>query len=203
MKRLIDKIKLPQGLKSLSYRELERLSGELRSELIDSVALSGGHLASSLGVTELTVAIHYFFDTPNDRLIWDVGHQAYIHKMLTGRLSKMQTLRKKGGLAGFLRRDESPYDAFGAGHAGTSISAALGMALALEKTDPERSVIAVLGDGAMTCGMSFEALNQAGDARPNNLIVILNDNEMSIAPNVGAMSRLFSMAVTSSVPTLA
>ena len=165
--------------------------------------MSGGHLASSLGVTEITVALHHVFNTPNDKIIFDVGHQGYIHKMLTERRDKMKTIRKKNGISGFLRRDESPYDAFGAGHAGTSISAALGMAVALEKTHPDRSVIAVLGDGAMTCGMSFEALNQAGDLRPNNLIVVLNDNEMSISHNVGAISRHFSMAVTSHVPTKA
>jgi len=203
MKKLLDKIKLPQGLRSLSFRELDKLAAELRTELIDCVSMSGGHLASSLGVTELTIALHYAFNTPFDRIVWDVGHQAYIHKMLTERRDKMKTIRHKNGISGFLRRDESPYDAFGAGHAGTSISAALGMALGLEKEHPDRSVVAVLGDGAMTCGLTFEALNQAGDVRPNNLIVVLNDNEMSISPNVGAISRLFSMAVTSHVPTKA
>ncbi len=203
MEKLIDKISLPQGLRSLSCQELEQVANELRSELIDSVAMSGGHLASSLGVTELTVALHHAFETPRDKLIWDVGHQGYVHKMICGRRHRMQSIRKRKGISGFLRRDESEYDTFGAGHAGTSISAAVGVAAALQREEPGRSVVAIIGDGAMTCGMAFEAMNHAGDLKLNNLIVVLNDNEMSIAPNVGAISRFFSLAVTSSMPTKA
>ena len=192
----IDSLKLPEDLRTLSIEELKAVAEELRSELIDTVSESGGHFASSLGATEITVALHHLFDTPHDRLIWDVGHQAYIHKMVTGRRSQMGSIRTLKGLSGFLKRSESPFDAFGAGHAGTSISAAVGMRHALDKTAPERFVVAVIGDGSLTSGMAFEALNHAGDLRMKKLIVVLNDNEMSISKNVGALSWLFSRTMT-------
>jgi 1-deoxy-D-xylulose-5-phosphate synthase len=203
MTKLIDSLELPRGLRGLSADDLQRVSTELRDELIDSVAASGGHFASSLGATELTVALHSLFDTPHDRLVWDVGHQAYIHKMLTGRRHAMSSIRKKDGLSGFLKRNESEYDTFGAGHAGTSISAAVGMSLGLQKSDPARYTVAIIGDGSLTAGLAFEALNHAGHLGLRNFIVVLNDNEMSISPNVGAMSWLFSKAVTSKASTVA
>lgn len=202
-KKIIDSINLPEGLRELSVDELTQVSDELRNELIESVSESGGHFASSLGATELTVALHSCFNTPNDKLVWDVGHQGYIHKMLTGRRSKMHSIRKKGGLSGFLKIDESEYDTFGAGHAGTSISAAVGMAVADLKSENSNFHVPIIGDGSMTCGMAFEALNHAGELGLKNLIVVLNDNEMSIAPNVGAMSWFFSKNVTSSLSTRA
>ena len=200
---LLDKTNLPKGIRSFSITQLNQLAKECRHELISVVSTIGGHFASSLGATEITVAIHHCFDTPNDQLIWDVGHQGYIHKMLTGRRHLLKTIRKKDGISGFLKRDESPYDNFGAGHAGTSISAAVGIATALAKTHPERKVVAVIGDGSMTAGMAFEALNHAGSLRLPNLIVVLNDNEISISPNVGALSWMFSRAVTSRVSSFA
>ncbi len=203
MQRLIDSLALPTGLRDLDSEQLNQVAQELRDELIDSISNSGGHFASSLGATELTVALHAVFDTPHDRLVWDVGHQAYIHKMLTGRRSEMPGIRKKSGISGFLKRSESEYDSFGAGHAGTSISAAVGMAQALKSQGSDRHVVAVIGDGSITAGMALEALNHAGDLQLGNLIVVLNDNEMSISPNVGAMSWLFSRAVTSSLSTKA
>lgn len=203
MTKLIDQIELPAGLRGLSTADLEIVASELRDELIDSVAGSGGHFASSLGATEITVALHHLFNTPNDRLVWDVGHQAYIHKMLTGRRDKMSSIRKKDGISGFLRREESIYDSFGAGHAGTSISAAVGMRVAMQLQDKDDYVVAVIGDGSITAGMALEALNNAGALGLQKLIVILNDNDMSISPNVGAMSWLFSRAVTSRASTMA
>lgn len=203
MASLLDSLILPGDLQRLSMTELQLVANELRDELIDSVSSSGGHLASSLGVVELTVALHHIFDAPRDRIIWDVGHQAYIHKMVTGRRKLMATIRKRGGISGFPRRDESPYDAFGVGHAGTSISAAVGMRAALATTDPESFVVGIIGDASITCGMAFEALNHAGDLGLRNLIIILNDNEMSIAPNVGALKWFFSRTVTSQGPTRA
>jgi len=194
--KLIDTLKLPEDLRTLSLEELEKVSSELRDELIDTVSSSGGHFASSLGATELSVALHRVFDTPHDRLIWDVGHQAYIHKMLTGRRLKMAGIRTKEGISGFLKRSESPFDAFGAGHAGTSVSAAVGMRVALDSMDPSRYVCAIIGDGSLTSGMAFEALNHAGDLGLKKFIVVLNDNEMSISQNVGALSWLFSRTVT-------
>jgi 1-deoxy-D-xylulose-5-phosphate synthase len=183
---LLDRVSSPADLKSLSRDELHQLADELRAEVIDAVSVTGGHLGAGLGVVELTVAIHATFDTPDDRLIWDVGHQAYPHKVLTGRRDRIRTLRQKDGLSGFTRRAESPYDPFGAGHSSTSISAGLGMAVASDLQGKKRNVIAVIGDGAMSAGMAYEAMNNAGamDAR---LIVILNDNDMSIAPPTGAM----------------
>jgi 1-deoxy-D-xylulose-5-phosphate synthase len=184
---LLDSIASPADLKQLDRAELKELSSELRAFIIDSVSRTGGHLASNLGVVELSVALHRVFDTPEDRIVWDVGHQTYAHKILTGRRESMHTLRQTDGLSGFPKREESEYDAFVAGHSSTSISAALGMAVAAKLKGEERRVIAVIGDGAMTAGMAFEALNNAG-AMDANLLVILNDNDMSISANVGAMN---------------
>ena len=184
---LLDRVRVPSDLKQLPESDLPQLAGELRAEMIDAVSQTGGHLGAGLGVVELTVALHYVFDTPHDRLIWDVGHQAYPHKILTGRRDRIRTLRQEGGLSGFTKRAESEYDPFGAAHSSTSISAGLGMAVARDLSGGRRNVIAVIGDGAMSAGMAYEAMNNAGalDAR---LIVILNDNDMSIAPPTGAMS---------------
>jgi len=183
---LLDKIRNPQDLKKLKISELKTLANELRAELIDAVSVTGGHLGAGLGVVELTIAIHYLFDTPKDRLVWDVGHQAYPHKILTERRDRIRTLRKGGGLSGFTKRSESIYDPFGAAHSSTSISASLGMAVARDLDDRNNNVIAVIGDGAMSAGMAYEAMNNAGSMK-SRLIVILNDNDMSIAPPVGAM----------------
>ena len=188
---LLDRGNLPSDLKNLSPEQLRQLADELRHETIDAVARTGGHLGAGLGVVELTVALHYVFDTPADRLIWDVGHQAYPHKILTGRRDRIRTLRQGGGLSGFTKRAESEYDPFGAAHSSTSISAALGMAVARDLQGKSNNVIAVIGDGAMSAGMAYEAMNNAG-TRNERLIVILNDNDMSIAPPVGAMSAYLS-----------
>jgi 1-deoxy-D-xylulose-5-phosphate synthase len=188
---LLDRVNLPSDLKNLSPDQLRQVADELRYEMIDAVARTGGHLGAGLGVVELTVALHYVFDTPADRLIWDVGHQAYPHKILTGRRDRIRTLRQGGGLSGFTKRAESEYDPFGAAHSSTSISAALGMAVARDFQGKNNNVIAVIGDGAMSAGMAYEAMNNAG-ARNERLIVILNDNDMSIAPPVGAMSAYLS-----------
>jgi 1-deoxy-D-xylulose-5-phosphate synthase len=201
--KIIDSISLPQGLRLLDNSKLKLVAKELREELIDSVAESGGHFASSLGTTELTVILHHLFETPKDKIVWDVGHQAYIHKMITGRRDRMHSIRKKGGISGFLKRDESEYDSFGAGHAGTSISAAVGMSVAHQQKESVPFVISVIGDGSLTSGMAFEALNHAGHLNLKNFIVVLNDNEMSISENVGALSRLFSKTVTSQAYTQA
>ncbi len=184
---LLETIASPADLKALGRTDLKSLAGELRAFIIDSVSKTGGHLASNLGVVELTVALHSVFDTPEDRIVWDVGHQTYVHKILTGRRERMHTLRQADGLSGFPKREESPYDAFVAGHSSTSISAALGMAVAAKLKGEERRVVAVIGDGAMSAGMAFEALNNAG-AMDANLLVILNDNDMSISNNVGALN---------------
>lgn len=188
---LLDKIKSPSDLRDLKESDLPQVAEELRAETINAVAVTGGHLGSGLGVVELTVAIHHVFNTPNDRLIWDVGHQAYPHKILTSRREKIRTLRQGGGLSGFTKRAESEYDCFGAAHSSTSISAGLGMAVARDLAGENRNIIAVIGDGAMSAGMAYEAMNNAG-AMDSRLIVILNDNEMSIAPPVGAMSAYLS-----------
>ncbi len=193
---LLDEIESPGGLRALAAGELPALAAEVRRFLIDAVSQTGGHLAAGLGVVELTVALHYVFDTPRDRLIWDVGHQAYPHKILTGRRDRMGALRQKDGLSGFLRRDESEYDAFGAGHSSTSISAALGMAVAAKASGEPREHIAVIGDGALSAGMAFEALNHAG-ALDLDLLVILNDNDMSISPPVGAISNYLARVLSS------
>jgi len=192
---LLDRIIFPNDLKNLSADQLKQLAGELRSETVDAVAKTGGHLGAGLGVIELTVALHYVFDTPGDRLIWDVGHQAYPHKILTGRRDRIRTLRQGGGLSGFTKRAESDYDPFGAAHSSTSISAALGMAVARDLEGKKNNVVAVIGDGAMSAGMAYEAMNNAG-ARNERLIVILNDNDMSIAPPVGAMSAYLARLIS-------
>ena len=184
---LLSSVDLPADLRLLPEDLLPELADELRSFLIDSVSRTGGHLAAGLGVVDLTVALHYVFDTPIDRLIWDVGHQAYPHKILTGRRARMVGMRQKGGLSGFPKRSESPYDTFGVGHSSTSISAALGMAMAAKLKGDARHLIAVIGDGALSAGMAFEALNHAGSLKPD-LMVVLNDNDMSISPPVGAIS---------------
>ncbi len=199
---LLDTIDTPEQLRELAQSDLVSLADEVRQFLIQSVSKTGGHLSSSLGTVELTIALHYVFNTPDDHLVWDVGHQAYPHKILTGRKNRMSTIRQKDGLAGFLSRSESPYDAFGAGHSSTSISAALGLALAAQREGSDSKSIAIIGDGAMTAGMAFEAMNHAGDVDAN-LLVILNDNDMSISPNVGGMSnylaRILSGRLYSSV----
>lgn len=193
---LLDKIKLPSDMRDLSNDELRQLADELRDDTVRSVSITGGHLGASLGVVELTVALHHVFDTPSDRILWDVGHQCYPHKILTGRRDRMNTLRQGGGLSGFTKRAESEYDPFGAAHSSTSISAGLGMAVARDLSGGKNHVISVIGDGAMTAGMAYEAMNNAGsmDAR---LIVILNDNDMSIAPPVGALSAYLSKLISS------
>ncbi len=185
---LLSRIDSPQDLRGLSIADLAPLADQARRFLIDTVATTGGHLAANLGSVELTLALHYIYQTPEDRLVWDVGHQSYLHKILTGRRDQMGSLRQKDGLAGFPKRDESPYDSFGVGHASTSISAALGMAIAAAHDGSQRRVVAVIGDGAMTAGQAFEALNHAGSLDAN-LLVVLNDNDMSISPNVGGLSN--------------
>jgi 1-deoxy-D-xylulose-5-phosphate synthase len=193
---LLDRVSIPSDLRNFSGDQLKRLAEELRAETIDAVSVTGGHLGASLGVVELTVAVHAIFDTPHDRLIWDVGHQAYPHKILTGRRDRIRTLRQGGGLSGFTKRSESEYDPFGAAHSSTSISAGLGMAIGSQLQGKERNVIAVIGDGSMSAGMAYEAMNNAGASKAN-LIVILNDNDMSIAPPVGAMSAYLSKLISS------
>ncbi len=197
---LLTQVDLPQDLRALDEAQLPQLANELRRYLIETVSKTGGHLAAGLGAVELTVALHYVFNTPDDRLVWDVGHQTYPHKILTGRRERMATLRQKGGLSGFPQRSESPYDTFGVGHASTSVSAALGMAVAATNAGSERNVIAIMGDGALSGGMAFEALNNAGNMDAN-LLVILNDNDMSISPNVGAMSNYLARILSGRVYT--
>src|ERR1043166_1491287 len=185
---LLDRLRLPEDLRSLDTAELSQLAAEVRARLVDICSRTGGHIGAGLGVVELTIALHSVFDTPTDRLVWDVGHQGYPHKLLTGRNARLETLRQEGGLSGVLKRTESEYDAFGAGHAATAISAALGMAAGRDVRGEDFKVAAVLGDGALTCGLAYEGLNNAGHS-DRDIVVVLNDNEMSIAPNVGAMSR--------------
>ncbi len=195
---LLDRVTYPADLRNFSAEQLAQVSEELRAEVVDTVSVTGGHLGAALGVIELTVAIHAVFDTPRDRLIWDVGHQAYPHKILTGRRDRIRTLRQPGGLSGFTRRSESEYDPFGAAHSSTSISAGLGMAVArdLKGEDPDQQIICVIGDGSMSAGMAYEAMNNAGSMK-SRLVVILNDNDMSIAPPVGAMSAYLSRLISS------
>jgi len=193
---LLDRVRTPADLRKLPVGDLGRLADELRAETISAVSVTGGHLGAGLGVVELTVALHYVFDTPRDRLIWDVGHQAYPHKILTGRRDRIRTLRQGGGLSGFTKRAESEYDPFGTAHSSTSISAGLGMAVARDLSRGDNAVIAVIGDGAMSAGMAYEAMNNAG-ALHSRLIVILNDNDMSIAPPTGAMSAYLARLVSS------
>src|ERR1700744_3944294 len=187
-KPLLDRVREPHELRALDKRELRQFADELRKETIDVVSVTGGHLGAGLGVVELTTALHYVFNTPDDKIIWDVGHQAYPHKIITGRRDRMRTLRQGGGLSGFTKRAESEYDPFGAAHSSTSISAGLGFAVSRDLQGKKNNVIAVIGDGAMSAGMAYEAMNNAG-ARKTRLLVILNDNEMSIAPPVGALHR--------------
>src|ERR1700743_962422 len=194
---LLQAVNSPEGLKKLNREQLHQVCDELRQYIIDTVSVHGGHFAASLGVVELTVALHYVFTTPYDQLVWDVGHQAYGHKILTGRRDQFATNRIYGGVSGFPKRSESPYDTFGVGHSSTSISAALGMAVASHyKGETDRQHVAVIGDGAMTAGMAFEALNHAG-IENTNLLVILNDNNMSIDPNVGALKEYLTDITTS------
>ena len=194
---LLDRVTIPSDLRNFSAEQLRQIADELRAETVDAVSTTGGHLGASLGVVELTVALHAVFDTPTDRLLWDVGHQAYPHKILTGRRDRIRTLRQPGGLSGFTRRSESDYDPFGAAHSSTSISAGLGMAVAHDLLgEKDRHVIAVIGDGAMSAGMAYEAMNNAG-AQHSRLVVVLNDNDMSIAPPVGAMSAYLSRLMSS------
>ncbi len=195
---LLDHINCPADLRKLPESQLEQLVEELRLFLLHSVSKSGGHFAASLGVTELTVALHYLYNTPEDRLVWDVGHQAYIHKILTGRKDRLHSIRQWEGLAPFPKRDESEYDTFGVGHSSTSISAALGMSIAAARTGSDRKCVAIIGDGSMTAGMAFEALNHAG-AQHSDLLVILNDNNMSISPNVGALSNRFAQLISGKI----
>jgi 1-deoxy-D-xylulose-5-phosphate synthase len=192
---LLDTVETPADLRNLPESDLARLAAELRAETIDAVSITGGHLGAGLGVVELTVALHYVFNTPDDRIIWDVGHQAYPHKILTGRRDRIRTLRQPGGLSGFTKRSESAYDPFGAAHSSTSISAGLGMAVARDLDGGDNAVVCVIGDGAMSAGMAYEAMNNAG-AQRSRLIVILNDNDMSIAPPVGAMSAYLARLVS-------
>ena len=196
MTDILARLQSPAELKGLSLAELETLAGELRSTIIETVAQTGGHLASSLGVVELTIALHRVLDTPRDKIVWDVGHQAYAHKLLTGRLERFHTLRQLDGISGFPKRQESPYDCFDVGHSSTSISAALGMAAARDAVGGSEKVVAVIGDGSLTAGLAFEGLNQAGHLK-KDLVVILNDNEMSISPNVGAISSFLNRKMTS------
>src|SRR5450759_4148853 len=188
---LLDTIRTPDDRRRLKVEQVRQVADELRQETIDAVSVTGGHFGAGLGVVELTTALHYVFDTPRDRLVWDVGHQAYPHKILTGRRDRLRTMRTGGGLSGFPKRTASGYDPFGAAHSSTSISAALGMAVARDLSGRKNNVIAVIGDGAMSAGMAYEAMNNAG-AMNSRLIVILNDNDMSIAPPVGAMSAYLS-----------
>ncbi|MEE0876421.1 MAG: 1-deoxy-D-xylulose-5-phosphate synthase N-terminal domain-containing protein, partial [Fibrobacteraceae bacterium] len=191
----IQDIQTPQDIKNLSVTELEILAEEIRSTIIGQVSKHGGHLASSLGVVELTLALHQVYNLPEDVMVWDVGHQAYVHKLLTGRFNRFNTLRQQGGLSGFLKRSESEFDQFGAGHASTSISAALGFAVARDHFGKKNSVVAIIGDGSLTGGMAFEALNNAGELK-QNMTIILNDNKMSIAPNVGAFSKYLNQIIS-------
>src|SRR6478736_3902920 len=193
---LLDTVHVPADIRQLAPGQLRQLADELRAEMIDAVGSTGGHLGSGLGVVELTVALHYVFDTPDDRLIWDVGHQAYPHKIITGRRDRIRTLRQGGGLSGFTRRVESEYDPFGAAHSSTSISAGLGMAIARDFQGDSNRVICVIGDGAMSAGMAYEAINNAGSLNAR-LIVVLNDNNMSIAPPTGAMSAYLARITSS------
>ncbi|MBV8821290.1 MAG: 1-deoxy-D-xylulose-5-phosphate synthase, partial [Ktedonobacteraceae bacterium] len=186
MIRILDSIGDPEQLRKLTIAQMEQLAQEIRREIIEKVSVKGGHLAPNLGVVELTMALHYTFHTPNDLLVWDIGHQAYVHKLLTGRRERFHTIRQFGGLSGYLRRDESPYDVFGASHASTSISAALGLAVARDLQGQDFKVVAIIGDGALTGGMALEAINNAGSLK-KNLIVVLNDNDKSISDNVGAL----------------
>ena len=188
---IIENINLPKDLKNINIKQKESLANEIRQEILKVVSNNGGHLASNLGVVELTIALHSVFNTPEDKIVWDVGHQTYVHKMLTGRKERMNSLRKQNGIAGFPKREESEYDTFNTGHSSTSISAAIGMARARDIKKENYQVVTVIGDGALTGGMALEALNDGGSAK-TNFIIILNDNEMSISKNVGGISNFLS-----------
>ena len=190
--KLLEQIESPQDLKQLSRTDLTQLAEEIREIIVETVSHSGGHLAPSLGAVELAIAVHYVFDSPKDKIIWDVGHQSYTHKLLTGRRDRFHTLRQHQGISGFTRTVESRHDAFSTGHSSTSISAGIGIACGKQLNEDKSKVISIIGDGSMTAGLAYEGLNQAGSFNDKELIVILNDNEMSIAPNVGALSSLLS-----------
>ena len=196
--KFLDNVNFPSDLKNLKSSELITLSKELREELIEAVSFTGGHLGAGLGVVELTVALHHVFDTPNDKIVWDVGHQSYPHKILTGRKNRIKTLRQGNGLSGFTKRSESEYDPFGAAHSSTSISAALGIATANKLSKKSENVVAVIGDGAISAGMAYEAMNNAGISK-TKMIVILNDNDMSIAEPVGAMRSYLAKLLTGKI----
>ncbi len=193
---LLEQIETPLDLRKLPESRLLTLAHELRQFIIQTVAKTGGHFSANLGTVELTIALHYAFNTPEDRLVWDVGHQTYAHKILTGRRNHMDSLRRKNGISGFPKRCESRYDTFGVGHSSTSLSAALGMSIAAEHFGSDRKIVAVIGDGAMTAGMAFEAINHAGHLK-RDLLVVLNDNDMSISPNVGALSTHLTTLLSS------
>ena len=193
---LLSSINSPADLRSLTRAQLPELATELREHVLQSVSKTGGHLSSNLGTVELTIALHYVFNTPEDRLVWDVGHQTYPHKILTGRRDQMHTLRQLKGISGFPRRDESPYDTFGTAHSSTSISAALGMAIGAKNQGIPRHAVAIIGDGAMSAGMAFEAMNNAGVQPLLPLLVVLNDNDMSISPPVGALNRYLAQLMS-------
>ena len=192
---LLQRIESPSDLRALSENQLNQVARELRDFLVETVSQTPGHFAAGLGTVEITLALHYLYDTPHDRLVWDVGHQGYPHKILTGRRDRMDTVRKWGGISPFPKRSESEFDTFGVGHAGTSVGAAVGMAIAAERTGTQRKVVAIIGDGGLTCGMAFEALNHAGGLG-TNLLVVLNDNKMSISPNVGALTNHFAKVIS-------
>jgi len=192
---MLEKINDPKDLKKLDIKDLSILAGEIRSEIVKVVSVTGGHLSSNLGAVDLTLALHYVFDAPRDKIVWDVGHQTYAHKLITGRRGRFHTLRKHKGLSGFPKREESVYDVFDSGHSSTSISVALGIACARDLQGEDYKVVAVIGDGSMTSGVAFEGLNQAGGLK-KNIIVILNDNEMSISKNVGALSKYLTKLIT-------
>ena len=185
---ILDKVNFPEDLKKLEPHELNGLACDIREYILDVISKTGGHLAAGLGTVELSIALHYVFDTPNDKIIWDVGHQCYPHKVLTGRKNKLSSIRKYGGLSGFLKIEESSYDVFGAGHSSTSISAALGICIARDVKNENYKIVSVIGDGGMTAGMSYEAMCHAGYLK-KDILIILNDNEMSISPNVGALNK--------------
>ncbi|MBN2687912.1 MAG: 1-deoxy-D-xylulose-5-phosphate synthase, partial [Deltaproteobacteria bacterium] len=195
MRKILETVTIPEDLRKLTIEELNDLAREIRDLIIETTSKNGGHIAPSLGAVELTLALHYVFDTPHDKLVWDVGHQAYAHKIVTGRREQFHTLRKKGGISGFPKREESVYDVFDVGHSSTSISAAAGIATARSLKEGRFKVIAVIGDGSMTAGMAYEGLNWSGD-RKEDMIIVLNDNEMSISPNVGAMSSYLNRIMT-------
>ena len=193
--KVLNEINVPADMKNLSKDQILQLSDDLRDFLIKSISKTGGHLAAGLGAVDITIALHYVYDTPKDIIVWDIGHQCYPHKILTGRKDKMSTLRKKDGISGFLKINESKYDAFGAGHSSTSISAAIGYERAAKLKNEDKKIIAVIGDGGLTAGMAFEALSHAGGIK-SNLLVVLNDNEMSISPNVGAVHKYLTRILT-------